>query len=422
MLIFLTVYLGLIAGRQPFELRADPAIASIRLMLDGSEVATLTQPPWKTTVDLGPALVPRELIAVGLDASGHEIARASQVLNLPWPQAEVQMIVRKNAAGAPAEVELEGRHLTWFQPSRSGVQLDGVALPLDRHFHASVPAVDMKRPHVISAEMAFSDGTVARREFVFGGEFGETVPTELTPVAVRGSGSADACFVSNGTPLRVSSVEKSPAMLFVVRDPDPAETRRSLKLSMILGHQTAVDVRRAAHVDATMELVSPVGKRFTGDNHPTTMIFPRLQNRNPDNGLYAFAAFGHASPDTYGGPRRWASAVAAAAVQAVGDGRRRAVILMLGSAPDASEYSPAGVRKFLDTIGVPLFVWSVKGPVASAWGEVEDVSTKEKFERAAAEVSRALDEQRIAWVYADPWTALHTQVSAACGYTPLAQP
>ena len=33
MITFLTVYLGLIAGHQPIEMRVDPAVKSVRLLL-----------------------------------------------------------------------------------------------------------------------------------------------------------------------------------------------------------------------------------------------------------------------------------------------------------------------------------------------------------------------------------------------------
>jgi hypothetical protein len=46
---------------------------------------------------------------------------------------------------------------------------------------------------------------------------------------------------------------------------------------------------------------------------------------------------------------------------------------------------------------------------------VEDVSTMEKLRAAVMRLRRALDEQRIAWVDADPLTALRLQANAKCG-------
>src|SRR5207248_10787863 len=87
-LIFISLFLGIVAGKQGIEMQADPSIASIRLTLAGQEIARLTQPPWRTEIDVGSNLVPRELEAIGYDAKGNEVGRASQVLNLPRPRSE----------------------------------------------------------------------------------------------------------------------------------------------------------------------------------------------------------------------------------------------------------------------------------------------------------------------------------------------
>ena len=414
MLVFLTIYLGLIAGRQPFELRADPAVKAVRLLLDGREVATLTQPPWRADIDLGDVLLPHEVVAVGLDAEGHEIARTSQIINLPRPRAEVHMVVQRDAEGRPTDVEVEGRHITYFEPTRVTVQLDGTPLRLDRHRHATLPPLDMKRPHDLAAEMDFADGAVARRELVFGGEFAETVPAELTPLAIVPTRPDPpppaACFA-----LRVSTIEKAPAMLLLVRDPNPAETRRALKAPLFMNGAT----RNAAPVAAAMELVSPVADSFRGEDHPTTLLFPRLGNGDPGSGLLAFSVYAHPRPGGSEGPRRWADAVAVAGLEAVAEGKRRAVILMPGSAPDASRYTPESVRRYLESIGVPLFVWSVTGPLQTPWGETVDVSSRAKLEHATEAVNRALEEQRIAWLYGPPIAVLHASLRPDCGWRTL---
>src|SRR5579872_6983952 len=84
-LVFISLFLGLVSGRQMVELHADPAVKSIGILVGNQEVARLTQPPWRQEVDLGAELVPRELAAIGYDEKGEEIARATQVLNLPRP-------------------------------------------------------------------------------------------------------------------------------------------------------------------------------------------------------------------------------------------------------------------------------------------------------------------------------------------------
>src|SRR5260370_11453968 len=57
-IVFISLYLGLIAGRQPVELQAGPSVKSVRVLVDGREAAVLQSPPWRAIVDLGPAFQP----------------------------------------------------------------------------------------------------------------------------------------------------------------------------------------------------------------------------------------------------------------------------------------------------------------------------------------------------------------------------
>jgi hypothetical protein len=428
---FLTVYLGLIAGHQPIEMRVDPAVKTVRLLLDGKKIETFAAPPWRSIVDFGPTIQPHELVAEGLDDKGEEITRSSQLINLPRATAELEIVVERDAEGKPKRATLTGFHVSYASIRRASLKLDVVPLSLDRNYRASLPPIEMKRPHVLAAEMRFADGTVARREVVFGGEFAETMPTQLTPTVVTRTGTgeappADDCFINNGTLLRVSNVEKSTATLVVVRDPDPAEVKGALLFTAVVGGSidTAV-MRRTAMLDpdTTMELMSPAADRVVAVDQPTAILFPSFTNDEAKIGLYWFLTSTKIRGNTVDAPRRWADAVAVAALKAVAGGRRRAVLLVLGSKPDASYHAPAAVRQYLESIGVPLYVWSVFGNTdrAAAWGQVEDVSTMEKMDAAADTIRRALDVQRIAWIYADPLTALHAEVKETCGYARLAR-
>jgi hypothetical protein len=429
-IVFLTVYLGLITGRQPFELRVDPAVKLVRLYLDGQKVDALGAPPWRTIIDLGKTIQPHELVAQGLDEKGEEIARVSQIINLPRPTAELEIVVDHDAKGIPTFVTLTGFHVSYSDVRRATLKLDLVPLKLDRNFRAALPAVDMRRPHDLAAEMRFADGTVARREVVFGGEFAETMPTQLSATAVTARAAPDAaaadCFVNNGAPLRVSNVEKAGATLIVVRDPDPAEVKGALLFGAVINGSidTAV-MRRASTLDAdtTMELMSPAADRVVEADRPTAILFPSFTNTEAKIGLYWFLTSTKIRGTAVDAPRRWADAVAVAAVKAISSGRRRAVLLVLGNKPDTSYHAPEAVREYLASVGVPLFVWSVFGnsDVGAHWGEVDDVSTMEKMAAATEKIRGALDIQRIAWIYADPFTALHAEVKDGCGYARLAR-
>ena len=82
-LVFLTLFLGLTSGMNSIALKATPEVRSIRIQLGGRTVVALAHSPWSAPVDFGPELTPTELVAIGYDAQGQEIARASQIVNLP---------------------------------------------------------------------------------------------------------------------------------------------------------------------------------------------------------------------------------------------------------------------------------------------------------------------------------------------------
>jgi hypothetical protein len=416
MIVFLSLYLGLVSGKQPLALQADAGVASIRILLDGVTVATLTAPPWRAEVDFGPALLPHEIVAVALNAKGDELARASQFVNVPRANAEIDVVLTRDAAGVPTRAKLVGRHLAQQPPRSAAFKLDDAPLAVHAGFEATLPAVDMTRPHVLAAEMRFDDDTVARREVAFGGQFAESAETQLTPVAV---GQAGAC-----APLHVRSVDDASALVIVVRDPDPREINNRLRRGA--GASTApppvmldagLDVYRTprqatTRVDsetktaplgdeATSQLLSPVANPGAARGDVTT-LFPMSPLFRA--GMYFVLTRPHMSAAA-DAPRRWADAVAVAGVRAATGGRRRAVVLVLGSGADKSEHQAADVRKYLAAIGVPLFVWSTEAR-RSDWGTVEDISSAGKLGDATERLRHALDTQRIAWIEADPLTAM----------------
>ena len=77
------------------------------------------------------------------------------------------------------------RHIARYPPLSVTLKLDGAALPVSKELDAVIPTtVDMRKPHLLSAQMRFADGAVARRELVFGGQFGDSAEAQLTPVAI----------------------------------------------------------------------------------------------------------------------------------------------------------------------------------------------------------------------------------------------
>jgi hypothetical protein len=420
MIVFLTLYLGLVSGKQRLELQAAAAVKSIRIVIDGAPLVTMSAPPWLAEIDFGPELQPHEIIAVALNENGDEIARARQYVNVPRPPAEIDVVLDRDAEGKPSRAKLVARHLAQQKPRSAAVKLDDAALSLDVDFNAKLPPVDMKRPHLLAAEMRFADGTVARREVVFGGQFGDSAEAQLTPVAVTRTGTADTlpadgCFAANGAPLHVRSIEESMAQVVVVRDPDTTELRQKLVYA-------ATNMRTVATLDrgTFAHLMSPVPTQLSAPNE-VTELFPSTSgfDVSKEGMLFLLTARAMHPPQA---PRQWADAVAVAGVRATANGQRRAVVLILGSAADNSRHQPATVRRFLATLGVPLFVWSPADPRPDlAWGSVDDVSTIGKLTEAVARLRKTLAEQRVAWIEADPVTAFRAVVKDDCGYARLAR-
>jgi hypothetical protein len=79
-------------------------------------------------------------------------------------------------------------------------------------------------------------------------------------------------------------------------------------------------------------------------------------------------------------------------------------VLVLSDAEDKSHYKPADVRHYLAEIGVPPFVWSLKGPrpeLADSWGH----STTSRRSRTSASPSTSC--------------ARRSMSNGSCGFLPI---
>lgn len=427
-IVFLTFFLGLTSGQQTVDVQADPTIKAIRLLVDDREVAMLQQPPWHATIDLGRDLLPRRLVAVGLDGQGGEAGRATQFINLPRPFAEVDIVPRRGANDAIIGAELKWRHIAAEKVASATVKLDGAAYPVDAtKQRVEFPPPDPTRPHMLSADVKFADGITARREIVFGGVVTDETQSELTPILLtqRSSNAVqtiDDCFA----PLHASALEKATGIVIVVRDPSAREamvildpTRKEVRGILDTGKGGRLDD------DTMVRLLWPVPENVVEPGQSRSHLFESTPPQNVSKtGLLGLVA-GIEDPRHPALARHFADAVAVAGVQAVTGGRRRAVVLILGSSDqDISRYDPKTVRRYLESIGVPLYVWSLapEEGLARAWGKVEDVSNAGKLRKAADRLREALDKQRVAWLSADPVTALHAPIKESCGYSLVAKP
>jgi hypothetical protein len=426
---FLTLFLGLISGPQPVAVSAGPGVAAVELELDGASGGRLGGTggaPWRGEIDFGRDLLPHHLVARALDRDGAEVAQADQWINLPRAAAEVEIVLEKAAAGRPRSVRLAWQSLTNEPPRAVTLTLDGRPLALDGHGRAQLPALpEDGATRVLSAEVRFGSGAVARRDVALGRRFDDEVSSELTavPVAPRGRGElppADQLqgwFTAGGRELRVEGIEAGGARLVAVRD---AGATAALARSSVYKRN---DERSLAAPPATvLSFIWPAAHGYAaapGSGVPSELFDSSQDFTDFPRGLpwllarveHAGAPVAVATPGSVRigdiGEHRLADAVAVAGLQAAAGGRPRAVLLLLPQVPltvvhDASRYSGAAVRRYLAAMHVPLAVWS-EGPPApearAAWGDsILDVSTRAGLGRAMQALRDTLAEQRIVLV------------------------
>jgi hypothetical protein len=428
MIVFLTLFLGLASGKQPLVLEVAGPVSSVRVLLGGREIAAMTRPPWSTIIDLGADLTPRELTAIAFDAKGEEIARASQVINLPRPTAEFDIVIEGD------EVSLRWHHLMSQSPDDATMTLDEKPLPLDVNFHAELPKIDRQKPHVIAAEMRFPDGFVARRELVLESTRSASTESQLTPVLLRTTGAPrpktwDGCITrADGTPVRIAAVENPPALAIAVRDPFPVHSPNPLEASLAAQRQHPNwSLRNAIALDRAtfMRVMWAVAQHFSGRDATADLFEATVDFAGTKDGALSmlYAQYNGAATEVV--PRQFADAVAVAGIRAATGSQRRAVIFVLSENADTSNNAPAVVRRYLESLGVPLFVWSPSGPrpeLAASWGAVDDISKYAGLSAAVARVRKTLDEQRVAWVDVEPLEALRLKAGARCGIEMVARP
>ena len=445
-IIFLTLYLGLIGGPQPVQVQVGSNVKLVRFLLDGRDVGISKSAPWSIIIDFGRPFEPHELIAVAFDRDGDEAGRISQLINLPRPAAELSMDLQTDGKGTPLSVALRWEQVYASDPSLTTVSVDGKSVNVDAQFHALLPKLDAVNPHVIAAEMRFVDGSSARREMVIaGGAISDSISTELTPVLFTGKPPAknpmlEGCFAAGGVSLRTAAVETPEAQIFLVREPHNGEATAAIDPDHYVSRrwQGTLSARHRMPLDpgTSMRYTWPIVHVREAAGHIASNIFEvSAIVTSKEAGMAGVltmpydlrAASYPLHPVEPGRQRRFADAVAVAGLNAVTNGHRRAIILIVDCffdpSRDRSNAEPEAVRRYLESVGVPLFVWSVSGPrpdLEAAWGDIDDISTPRQFQAAAQRLRDSLAAQHIAWVASDPLTALRATAAPRCGITPLA--
>jgi hypothetical protein len=254
----------------------------------------------------------------------------------------------------------------------------------------------------------------------------------MTPIAVRQTAAAPPanrsdCFISGGSPVRVAAVENLPALVIFVFDPDPEDPLRKLNPQLGAGLLQKMEVRHLFALDpgTFMRAIFPVAERHNTTNNSTTELFPPSNDvASEEGGLIWFLTRPYEKSFEKTAPRQFTDAVGVAGLNAITGAHRRAVVLVLSGLADASAHSALSVRRYLASIGVPLFVWSptvTRPEMRGTWGDIDDISSRAKLKIAADRLRAEVASQRVAWVATDPLTALRIHPTGKCGITPLAQ-
>jgi hypothetical protein len=411
--VFVTRFLALVSGRTPVTLQADSSVRSIEIRRNDVPLVTLTNPPWSTSIDLGPDIAPQVLTAIGRDAHGNEVGRDMQVLNLARPLAEVSILVDRS--GDEWTARITSTHLLSKTRTSTVVMLDGKTIRRGNAVEdVFLGSLDDRKIHSVRAEVDYEDRTKARTEVVFGGIYTEQMPAELTSVAMRLHGDGGAgCLTFNERPVVPNALERGSAEVFFVILPGAVRERNRLR-------SWSISPARFLIPDTDLLVVSPVSRKLATSEELDTDLFSQTVETGRWGTFQVVT-----SNRRFAGPVRAADAVAASGVRALAHGLRRAVVLVIAKGDeqmDASTQSASAVRRYLHRIGVPLYIWSIDGrnpEVEAAWGSATDISSAQKLRAATQELENDLDTQRIAWLPLAPIDALSVTSARDCSMTPL---
>lgn len=170
MISFVTLILGIAYGTWTVELSASPQVARIDLYVDG-KLASEIAPPWKTEVDLGHEITPREMVAVARGVDGARLGEARQWINRAKAYAEARFVLERDtrpgrrrahvSSGAVRRAPRRRRSTFRSTECRS-------LRPIPRGSRS--PPYSSSSSHVLLADLTFDGGVVATAIASLGGE------------------------------------------------------------------------------------------------------------------------------------------------------------------------------------------------------------------------------------------------------------
>ena len=435
MVAFETLLLGIITGLGPVRLMVAPPVASVELRLDTAAVGVLHGPPWAMECDFGTGPMPHELTAVGRDAAGREVARATQWVNLGRERVKLSAILERDAATRrPSAVHLEWETIEMVQPQAVTATLDGAPLAVTDGHRIALPKVELTQPHLVSVEVFFSPQLRDRADIAFGGDVIDQTESDLTAVAVALAPSQDSLalrdvqglFSARGRALTPIGVDEGHAEVALVVDqsvsavvavhPKDWANRSGGAWDGSFGHVAGgperpplletigADTDRFYFVSTSPSSIFDAGRQRTYFKVSPPMKLSGL-SRYPVVSWLGFFQF-PASPQ-----QTISDAVAVAASEIAASNHRRALVLVLAEPPagpgtnpadsDASTYGVAAVKAYLAALDVPLVVWSLTGrnpgSLTAVWGPAVAVGDRWEMQAQAKRLEKALASQRIVW-------------------------
>jgi hypothetical protein len=412
MVAFETLLLGLVMRVQAVSVMVAPPVTAVVLRVDGAAVAGLRRPPWEAAVDFGARPRPHFLEAIGFDAEGREVSRASQWVNMPRAESEARLLLERDpGSGLPTAARVTWADVQAADPVEVRASLDGTPLPvLDGGARVILPPVDPANIHLLTVEVEFPEQRLARTDVALGGDLAGEVQTELTavpltrddPRTLPTAASLAGRFSVNGRPVRVVAVEEPIAEVVVVATVSA--------MRHFPGGLAAAGSRQPR--------ILPIPAKAKDDRLYVIFTVPRIRTSRRGGTRWLFSAtppyrFSPATMGytlvrltfTTGRPEEEATgdAVAVGGLHAAAGSRRRVVVLLAGERPrDDPDVDIEDVRGFLADLRVPLRVWSLnraaEPELRLQWGEAEDASGVFRFGRAAKRLADDLERQVIVWL------------------------
>lgn len=377
--------IGLLIGLFPIAVDLGESRAPAHLLLDSRPVCEVTERSPGCQVDLGPDPRVHLLELLRTDGAGRVTERVARWVNRPGIEPEVLVSGSCDEKTSVCEFGVTWAHPEKLDPKKLALQLDGAKRWEEVSHRVAFPIAKGQKPQVVSCDVEFPDGTRAtysRTLYAFNPEEAQASLASVPVLAESGAGATEtiaARVKEAGLPVRTVE-EAEPEVTFVM---DP----RALDLMVEMGVTTSGErIRRwPAFGSTAFEKVRVV---FPTESLPAdTVKLDRL---------------GAIFPSATRSSRfsRYADAVAAAGYGLGASPRRRAVVLVLPgfSRPNASSFTAAQARAYLEEVMVPLVVWRVGNVAAPEWPAGPILESRRDVLKALEDLRKQIDRQRILWL------------------------